>query len=936
MVHPYGGIKNRSGSRYVCEVKDSSKKVRLIPFSFSSSQTYVLEVGEGYIRMVTNGGQLTYGSTPPSAWLTATVYAVGNIRRNGGLDYYCKLPHTSGTFATDLAAGKWLLLGDSGSTGAILEVPTGYLGSDLPTIKYTQSADVLTTVHQNHAPSQLSRYSATTWTFLPQTLNYGPFQNINTDNTLAVWTSANVGTVTVSANRDLFRAKHVGSLFYMEQKDFGISWLPGVAVVLGDIRRSGNNYYKALGPGTTGQNIPVGTGNHWNDGGVDWQYLHAGFGVARIKSVESPTSATMEVISRLPDGTTTSGFLTSIVVTACAGTAEGYIDGTATAHGLTVGTYGVAKIVLDANSAPVTPLDPTHAVCDYIVKDTNTITFYYPRSSTVIEGSSDAGPVWVNYTNTVASFQPPAAGNNAASYKWAFGAFGSPAVGDATYGYGPGYPAAVTYYQQRLCFGGTPTAPDTLWTSKTGNYSDFGQTPAVQDSDSVVYSLGGNQVNAIRSLLQLNKLLIQTSGSLWATGSGQQSDVLTPSNINAKLQGYDGISDLPPLGVGGSVLYVQDKAQIVGDLSYQWATDAYAGQNLTARGSHLVDGHTIVDWTFQQAPLNVIWMVRDDGVLLGLTYLKDQQVAAWHRHDTDGLYESVCCVSEGREDVLYVVVKRTINGVVKRFIERFDTRVVTDIRDAFFVDCGLTMDNRNTTATTITLSGGTNYDSTELITLTASAPLFVYPGTSDVGDQIVYTDADGIPYQVTIESTSSSTVAHGRPLSTVPAGFRTATASWAWARNTIPVAHLEGKEIAVLADGYVVSPRPTVTGGVITLVNPAVRAQIGLPYNCDAETLPLAPNTQESVRGNYKLVNVLRVVVQETRSLWAGPDSTKLYEAKTRTQPDYMTPPNLISDVAEVRLNSTWERNGTTLIRHSDPTPVGLLALMPEVSIGGA
>lgn len=774
-IFPYGGARNRTGSRMVAELKDSTKKARLMPFSFSSTQNYVLEVGEEYIRMIANGAQLLNGGNP-------------------------------------------------------VTVGTTFQEADLPKLKFTQSADVMTFVHASYPPSQLNRYAATTWTFTAQTLNSGPFQNINTNTELSVWASGGEGTVDISSSAPLFYAKHVGMLFYFEQKDFGESWLPGKAKVVGDAVRSGGNYYRALTAGTTGQNIPIGTGDHWNDGGVDWQYLHNGFGVARIISITSTTKVSAQVLSRLPDAATSAGFAASINVGTNTIATDGWVNGVCTSHGLTVSSYGTALVVF-VGAADVFTIE-------YFVVDANTVKF--KTADYFYNGVS------------VASFKPPVSAKSSATYKWAFGAFGDPAVGDGTNGYAPGYPGTVTYYQQRLVFAGSPTYPDTIWTSKTSDYSNFGQSSPVLDDDSVVFTLASNQVNQIKGLLQLDKLLLLTGGSVWATSAGTQTDVLTPGNIGVKLQSYTGVSDLPPLGIGGAALYIQDKAQIVRDMNYQWVNDSYTGQNLTAKGSHLIDGYTIVDWCFQQAPLNVVWMVRDDGVLLGLTYLREQEVAAWHRHDTDGLYESVCSISEGGEDVLYVIVKRTINGSTKRFIERFDTRVVTDITDAFFVDCGITVTN----------------------------------------------------------SPASATVAG--------------------------LDHLEGMEVSILADGLV-HPSLTVTSGAVTLQYAAEKIQVGLPYICDLETLPLAPSSAETVRGNYKLVTVLRAVVNETRSLWAGPDATKLYEAKTRTVADgFTTPPNLVTGVVEIRLNSTWERNGTTLIRHTEPTPIGILALMPEVTIGGA
>jgi hypothetical protein len=157
---------------------------------------------------------------------------------------------------------------------------------------------------------------------------------------------------------------------------------------------------------------------------------------------------------------------------------------------------------------------------------------------------------------------------------------------------------------------------------------------------------------------------------------------------------------VPPIVVNYTIVYIQSKGSQVRSLAYQFATDSYIGEDLTVMSSHLFQGHTILEWAFQQIPYSCIWAVRDDGVLLGFTYLQEQQVAAWHRHDTDGRFESVCTIVEGNVDAVYVVVNRTINGQQKRYIERFDSRQFTAIQDAFFVDAGLTYDGAPATVFT--------------------------------------------------------------------------------------------------------------------------------------------------------------------------------------------------------------------------------------------
>src|SRR5690606_34482023 len=135
----------------------------------------------------------------------------------------------------------------------------------------------------------------------------------------------------------------------------------------------------------------------------------------------------------------------------------------------------------------------------------------------------------------------------------------------------------------------------------------------------------------------------------------------------------------------------------------------------------------IVDWAYQEEPNSVVWMVRSDGTLLGLTYLREHDVVAWHRHDTDGLVESVAVIPEGNEDALYMIVKRTIDGATVRYLERMNSRYFEEIEDLVHLDCAITYDGRSETifaGITMTLSGGTNWDENETLTLTASASHF--------------------------------------------------------------------------------------------------------------------------------------------------------------------------------------------------------------------
>lgn len=150
-------------------------------------------------------------------------------------------------------------------------------------------------------------------------------------------------------------------------------------------------------------------------------------------------------------------------------------------------------------------------------------------------------------------------------------------------------------------------------------------------------------------------------------------------------------------------VYVQSKGQIVRDLGYDYLKNRFTGVDLTQFASHLVENHTILDWAYQQNPSSTIWCIREDGVLLSLTYVKEQQVVGWARHDTDGKFESICCLDEGQEDAVYFIVNRTINGSTVRYVERLANRLLSaDNMSACFLDSALMYDGTNYGSTTIT------------------------------------------------------------------------------------------------------------------------------------------------------------------------------------------------------------------------------------------
>ncbi len=377
--------------------------------------------------------------------------------------------------------------------------------------------------------------------------------------------------------------------------------------------------------------------------------------------------------------------------------------------------------------------------------------------------------------------------------------------------------------------------------------------------------MAGRQLNTIRHLVDLERLVIFTPGGVYVA-QGDDAGALTSTTINLKQISYSGSANLRPLIANESLIYLESRRSLIRDLNFQIVTDGYKGNDLTVFAKHLVDGHTIEDWAFQLNPDSMLFAAREDGVMLGLTYVKEQQITAWHRHlftsadadgnpDEEGAIESICVIPEGDQDVAYMVIRRTNSGQdsdseagrEKAYVERLVIETIEDVRDCVYMDSAISYDGRSTDGTEMTLTGsGWEYDDT--ITLTSSIagfPTAVFTA-SDIGNEIQLTGSDGTFIRFRIEGFTSTSVVTGKPDKTVPASMRAvATTTWARAVDELSgLFHLEGYKVSIFADGYVIaSPNNeayeeyTVTNGRITLSRPYAVIHVGLPYVADLETL---------------------------------------------------------------------------------------------------
>lgn len=269
-------------------------------------------------------------------------------------------------------------------------------------------------------------------------------------------------------------------------------------------------------------------------------------------------------------------------------------------------------------------------------------------------------------------------------------------------------PSVVSFFEQRLVFGNTNNNPQTLFFSKNGDYDNF--TVGTNDDDALIYTIASNQVNAIRFLSATRVLTVGTSGGEYVLTSTNDGPVTPTTTLIRKYSNY-GTAQIEPVQVADVTLFAQRgkrkvrEFKFVGDVN----TGGYSAPDMTILAEHVTEGG-LVQMAYQQEPDSVVWCIREDGTLLGLTYRREEEVVAWHKHVIGGTFSSGQAVVESiatlptdtGEDELFMIVKRTINSVTKRYIEKmkvFDFG--DDATTAFFVDSGLSYSGSATT----TLSG---------------------------------------------------------------------------------------------------------------------------------------------------------------------------------------------------------------------------------------
>jgi hypothetical protein len=486
------------------------------------------------------------------------------------------------------------------------------------------------------------------------------------------------------------------------------------------------------------------------------------------------------------------------------------------------------------------------------------------------------------------------------------------------------YPGAVSYFQQRRVFAGSTNNPQNVWMTMTGTESNMTYSIPVNAQNRVAFRIAAREASGIRHIVPVANLLLLTASCEWRLSS-TDGNAVWASNLDVKPQSYIGANNVTPAVIGNSVLFSQARGGRVREMSYDWNAQAYQAQDISVLAPHLFDYQQILDMAFTRAPYPVLWAVSSNGSLLGMTYVPEQQVAAWHHHDFGGFVESCCAITEtpagalAPEDMLYVIVRRIIGGVVKRYVERLHTRQFLIASDAFFVDSGAANFLPGTyaqNATTLTLSvfrhglsGG-------------NSAYFSFSNTSLNGTYTVLSAPDAN----TLVLTAAASGQEIGSVAVTPTQYVTAVSGLTW---------LIGQTVNILADGAPLPAQVVSGAGTIALPYPVTKVIVGLPITAQVKTLPVALPSRDASAGQSleKNINEAWLRVVNTGGIYIGPSFSALTYFTERADTDLPgTPPALFSGVKPLKITSAWQYDGSVCIQQTDPLPMTLTSIALDIA----
>ena len=811
VVYPHGSAARRPGSAFLAEVANSANKTRLIPFEFSTTQTYMLEFSNLKMRVYKDSGAVLEGDKTITgitqanpAVVTASSHGysdgdevlisgvVGMTEVNG--KRFLVADKTTNTFelqdkdGVDINSTSFTAYSSGGVSNKVFELTTPYTTAQLFDLKFAQSADVMYITHPAHEVEKLSRTGHTSWTLTDVDFTKGPMQDANTtDTTLNPGQSA-VGT--------------------------------GIALVASAV---------------TGVNS--GSGFLSTDVG---RFVFLSGGYAKITGVTDTTNATITIITALDSASATAN--------------------------------------------------------------------------------------------------------------WQLGAFS-----DTT-----GHPSCVTFFEQRLVFAGTTNQPQTIFFSRSGDYENMDANigGTVADDDAIIYTIASNQVNAIRFMTATRTLIIGTAGGEFTVSGGGTDSAITPTNILIKKQSNHGSANVDAIAVGNATLFLQRAKRKIRELAYNFDVDGYIAPDMTILAEHISEGG-LTQIAYQQEPNQIVYAVRSDGELVGLTYQREQQVTAWHRHIFGGRF--------GNATVTVTDFANIANGT--RIVLTKADGTTTTFTSATSATSGKfhTTSSNNQTATNLKTLIDADSDftatvSSNVVTITETLPLstgFLTITSLDDATRLTRTNegkavcesvavipTDDTEYQVYVIVKRTINGATRRFVEilnvfdfdeTDNTSFNFLDSALSYSGSAVTTIsgldHLEGQTVSILANGAT-HPDKTVSSGSITLDRSSTDVKVGLAYTSLLQTMRLNAGSQNGTsQGKTKRIYDITVRMFETIGVEVGPDLSNMERIPFRSSADLMDEgiPPFTGD-KEVEFRGNYETDGFIFVRQTQPLPFTILSLYPRLT----
>jgi hypothetical protein len=815
IIYPHGAAARRSGTTFVAEVASSANKTRLIPFEFSTTQTYMLEFSNLKIRVYKDNGSVLEGDKTITAITQANpavvtsnshgysngdeiliTAVVGMTQLNSKRFLVANV--TTNTFeltnkdGVDTDSTAFTAYVSGGTANKVFEITTPYTTAQLFEIKFAQSADVMYITHPAHEVAKLSRTGHTAWTLTDVVFTKGPFQDPNTTTTTLTPASASVGS---------------------------------------------------------GVNITASSVTGINSG---------------------------------------SGFLSTDVG---------------------------RQIYFNSGYATITAITSTTVV--------------------VVD-------ITIAFTNT------------SAITAWQLGSFS-----DTT-----GHPSCVSFFEQRLVFAGTTNQPQTIFFSKSGDYENMDANigGTVADDDAIIYTIASNQVNAIRFMTATRTLILGTAGGEFTVSGGGTDSAVTPTNILIKKQSNHGAANVDAIAVGNATLFLQRAKRKVRELAYNFDVDGYIAPDMTILAEHITESG-LTQMSYQQEPNQIIWGVRDDGELVGLTYQREQQVTAWHRHIFGGIVNvPIITVTDYANIVTGTrIVFQKSDGTLVTLTATTGTASAQEFKIETSND--VTAANLNASINTANTASGTGITSSvasNVLTITEVTPtglaylviksfdttrLTAVSQTKAECESVAVIPTDNSEYQTwvivkrTINGITRRYVEYINTFDFTETdnttfNFLDSALSYSGAAATTisGLNHLEGQTVHILADGAT-HPTKIVSSGSITLDRASTDVKIGLGYNSILQTMRLDAGSQNGTsQAKTKRIYEITIRLYESIGVEVGENLNNMERIPFRTSADVMDqglPPFTGDKTVEFRGN--YETDGFIFVRQTQPLPLTVLSLYPDL-----